>query len=121
MVWKLKNHASCYFCCNTAKILICQLVIYYWLSAVGGWLASLAVAGYTAISVRKMVKTEMIPAEPMSKPSPFSTIELWAWSGIFVASFAGAYLYPTLLGTPARTCLPFLLASTVLGYIIGSG
>ncbi|KAL1834387.1 hypothetical protein ACET3Z_004038 [Daucus carota] len=88
---------------------------------VGGWLASLAVAGYTAISVRKMVKTEMIPAEPMSKPSPFSPVELWAWSGLFVASFAGAYFYPTLLGTPARTCLPFLLASTVLGYIIGSG
>lgn len=63
----------------------------------------------------------MIPAEPMSKPSPFSTIEVWAWSIIFIASFVGAYLYPTILGTAARTCLPFLLASTVLGYMIGTG
>ncbi|KAK3005632.1 hypothetical protein RJ639_017681 [Escallonia herrerae] len=86
-----------------------------------GWLASLAVAGYTAIAVRKMVKTEMIPAEPMSKPSPFSSLEVWAWSGIFVISFGAAVLYPTVLGTNARTCLPFLLASTVLGYMVGSG
>ncbi|CAO2838067.1 unnamed protein product [Amaranthus hypochondriacus] len=88
---------------------------------VGGWLASLCVAGYTAIAVRNIVKTEMIPAEPMAKPPPFSAPEVWAWSAIFVASFAGAYLYPTILGTAARTCLPFLLAATVLGYMIGSG
>ncbi|KAK4486326.1 hypothetical protein RD792_008997 [Penstemon davidsonii] len=88
---------------------------------VGGWLASLAVAGYTAIAVRKMVNTEMIPAEPMAKPSPFSSVELWAWSGIFLISFVSALLYPTVLGTNARTCLPFLLASTVIGYIVGSG
>ncbi|KAG9150485.1 hypothetical protein Leryth_010861 [Lithospermum erythrorhizon] len=88
---------------------------------VGGWLASLCVAGYTAIAVRKLVNTEMTPAEPMSKPSPFSTTEVWAWTGIFLASFAGAYFYPDALGTSARTCLPFLLSSTVLGYIVGSG
>ncbi|XP_075108671.1 plastidal glycolate/glycerate translocator 1, chloroplastic [Nicotiana tabacum] len=88
---------------------------------VGGWLASLCVAGFTAIAVRKMVKTEMIPAEPMSKPSPFSSLEVWTWSGIFLASFVGALLYPTALGTSARTCLPFLLSSTVLGYLVGSG
>ncbi|KAL2472183.1 Plastidal glycolate/glycerate translocator 1 [Abeliophyllum distichum] len=87
---------------------------------VGGWLASLSVAGFTAIAVRKMVKTEMIPAEPMSKPSPFSSVELWTWSAIFLVSFISAFLYPTVLGTNARTCLPFLLSSTVLGYIIGS-
>lgn len=86
-----------------------------------GWLASLAVAGYTAIAVRKMVKTEMIPAEPMSKPSPFASWELLIWSLIFVASFVSSLLYPTAFGTSARTCLPFLLASTVLGYMIGSG
>lgn len=86
-----------------------------------GWLASLAVAGYTAITVRKMVKTELIPAEPMSKPSPFSSLELWTWSGIFLISFVGAIFYPTVLGTSARTCLPFLLSATVLGYMVGSG
>ncbi|KAL0796038.1 hypothetical protein Bca101_067415 [Brassica carinata] len=79
------------------------------------------VAGFTAIAVRKMVKTEMTEAEPMAKPSPFSTLELWSWSGIFVVSFVGALFYPTSLGTSARTCLPFLLSSTVLGYIVGSG
>lgn len=78
-------------------------------------------AGYTAIAVRKLVKTEMTDAEPMAKPSPFSSLELWTWSGIFVISFISAFLYPTALGTKARTCLPFLLASTVLGYMVGSG
>lgn len=89
--------------------------------AVGGWLASLSVAGFTAIAVRKMVKTEMIPAEPMSKPPPFSSLEIRTWSGIFLVSFVASLLYPTALGTGARTCLPFLLASTVLGYMVGSG
>ncbi|KAL8545943.1 hypothetical protein ACS0TY_005892 [Phlomoides rotata] len=88
---------------------------------VGGWLASLSVAGFTTIAMRKMVNTEMIPAEPMPKPSPFSSIELWTWSGIFLISFLSSLLYPTLLGTNARACLPFLLASTVVGYIFGSG
>ncbi|KAF8412895.1 hypothetical protein HHK36_000867 [Tetracentron sinense] len=88
---------------------------------VGGWLASLSVAGYTAIAVRKIVKTEMVAAEPMPKPSQFSLIEMWTWTGIFFSSFATAFLYPTALGTSARTCLPFLLAATVLGYIVGSG
>ncbi|CAA0820431.1 Plastidal glycolate/glycerate translocator 1-chloroplastic [Striga hermonthica] len=87
---------------------------------VGGWLASLCAAGFTAISVRKMVNTEMIPAEPMPKPSSFSSIELWSWSGIFIISFVSALYYPTVLGTNARTCLPFLLASTVIGYMFGS-
>lgn len=86
----------------------------------GGWLASLCVAGFTAITVRKIVKTEMRDAEPMAKSSPFSPLELWIWSGIFLISFVSALFYPTALGTSARTCLPFLLASTVLGYIIGS-
>lgn len=89
--------------------------------AVGGWFASLAVAGYTAIAVRKMVNTEMTAAEPMAKPSPFSSIELWSWSGIFIASFVSALFYPTVLGTNALTCLPFLLAATVIGYMVGSG
>ncbi|KAF3447839.1 hypothetical protein FNV43_RR08545 [Rhamnella rubrinervis] len=95
-------------------IKICYIVV-------GGWLATLCVAGFTAIAIRKLVKTEMSDAEPMSKPSPFSPLEAWSWSGILVVSFATALFYPTALGTSARTCLPFLLASTVLGYIIGSG
>ncbi|XP_054825023.1 plastidal glycolate/glycerate translocator 1, chloroplastic-like isoform X1 [Prosopis cineraria] len=91
------------------------------LIVVGGWLATLLVAGFTAIAVRKAVKTEMIDAEPMKKPSPFSPLEVWAWTGVLLVSFVGALFYPTVLGTSARTCLPFLLASTVLGYMVGSG
>ncbi|KAG5249075.1 plastidal glycolate/glycerate translocator [Salix suchowensis] len=87
----------------------------------GGWLASLCVAGFTAIAVRKMVKTEMTDAEPMAKPSPFSPLEMWAWSGVFLISFVVALLNITALGTAATTCLPFLLASTVLGYMVELG
>lgn len=86
---------------------------------VAGWVATLSVSGYTAITIRRMVKTEMIPAEPMSKPSPFSTLEILVWSAIFVSSFVLAFINPTALGTSARTCLPFLLAATVLGYMVG--
>ncbi|KAG9454411.1 hypothetical protein H6P81_007315 [Aristolochia fimbriata] len=88
---------------------------------VGGWLASLTVAGYTALTVRKIVKTRMVDAEPMEKPSPFSKLELWTWVGVFLLSFALALYVPAALGTSARTRLPFLLAATVLGYIVGSG
>nr|XP_019705788.1 plastidal glycolate/glycerate translocator 1, chloroplastic isoform X1 [Elaeis guineensis] len=87
---------------------------------VGGWLASLSVAGYTAITVRRVMKTEMIPAEPMTKPSPFTSVELWVWTAIFISTFILAFIWPTALGTSARTCLPFLLAATVLGYMVGS-
>ncbi|XP_043695784.1 plastidal glycolate/glycerate translocator 1, chloroplastic-like [Telopea speciosissima] len=88
---------------------------------VGGWLASLSVAGYTAITVRNIVRTKMRAVEPMPKPSPFSKFEVWTWTGIFLASFILALLYPTALGTNARTCLPFLLAATLLGFMVGSG
>ncbi|KAL0554508.1 hypothetical protein IC582_008430 [Cucumis melo] len=85
-----------------------------------GWLATLCVAGYMAIAVRNIVKTEMTDAEPMKKPPPFSSVEMWSWTGIFLVSFVAALFYPTALGTSARTFLPFLLASTVLGYIVGA-
>ncbi|KAJ3681657.1 hypothetical protein LUZ60_014230 [Juncus effusus] len=87
----------------------------------GGWLASLAVAGYTALTVRKIVKTELVPAEPMSKPAPFSAQELYAWLVFFVSSFALAFYKPVIFGTSAMTCLPFLLSATVIGYMVGSG
>ncbi|RDY03997.1 Plastidal glycolate/glycerate translocator 1, chloroplastic, partial [Mucuna pruriens] len=88
---------------------------------VGGWLATLCVAGFTAIAVRKAVKTELVEAEPMGKPAPFSSLEVWAWTAVLLISFVSALFYPTALGTSARTCLPFLLAATVLGYMVGSG
>lgn len=86
-----------------------------------GWLASLFVAGYTALTVRRIVKTEMVAAEPMKKPSPFSNTEIVAWSCIFVSSFIIAFVAPTAFGTTALTRLPFLLAATVVGYMVGSG
>jgi len=97
-------------------------MVFIWLSSlVGGWFASLAVAGYTALAVRKLVKTQLIPAEPMGKPLPFSTSETWACGAIFVASFGVAYFNPTAFGTTAKTSLPFLLAATLLGFMVGSG
>lgn len=84
-------------------------------------MASLFVAGYTALTVRRIVKTEMVAAEPMKKPSPFSTSEIVAWSCIFVSSFIIAFVTPTAFGTTALTRLPFLLAATVVGYMVGSG
>jgi hypothetical protein len=106
---------------DTLVLLYDLHLVFLFLFLVGGWFASLAVAGYTALVVRKVVKTQLIPAEPMSKPSPFSAFEIWAWAAIFVASFGVAYFNPTVLGTTARTSLPFLLAATVLGYMVGSG
>ncbi|XP_047164536.1 plastidal glycolate/glycerate translocator 1, chloroplastic-like, partial [Vigna umbellata] len=98
----------------SSAIKICLIVV-------GGWLATLCVTGLTAIGVRKAVKTELLDAEPMEKPSPFSSIEVCAWTGVLLISFAASLVFPTALGTRARTYLPFLLASTVLGYMIGSG
>ncbi|KAK9081681.1 hypothetical protein Syun_031087 [Stephania yunnanensis] len=92
---------------------ICLIII-------GGWLASLIVAAYTAIAVRKMVNTKMIDAESMEKPAPFSGVEVWSWTGVLLSSFAVAYINPTAFGTAPRTCLPFLLSATVLGYMLGS-
>lgn len=91
------------------------------LIVVGGWLATLCVAGFAAIAVRKVVNTQLVDAEPMGKPSPFSPIEVSAWTAVLLISFVVALFYPTALGTSVRTCLPFLLAATVLGYMVGSG
>ncbi|KAL2334178.1 hypothetical protein Fmac_015391 [Flemingia macrophylla] len=88
---------------------------------VGGWLATFCVAGFTAIAVRKAVKTELVEAEPMGKPAPFAAVEVWTWTAVLLTSFVSALFYPTALGTSARTCLPFLLAATVLGYMVGTG
>lgn len=67
------------------------------------------------------MKTELVEAEPMGKPSPFSAFEVWTWTAVLIVSFVSALFYPTALGTSARTCLPFLLAATVLGYLVGTG
>eukprot|EP00249_Psilotum_nudum_P008796 c21512_g1_i2 orf=326-1474(+) len=88
---------------------------------VGGWVASLCVAGYTAVGVRNMVKTKMGPAEPIPKVSPFSTKELWSWMLIMLLSFALAVISPTAFGTVPLTTMPFFLAATAVGYIVGSG
>jgi len=46
---------------------------------------------------------------------------MWTWTAVLLISFVSALFYPTALGTSARTCLPFLLAASVLGYMVGSG
>ena len=62
----------------------------------------------------------MIPAEPMEKPSPFSSNELWAWTAVLLGSFGLAVFSPSALGTVPLTTLPFFLAATVVGYIVGT-
>ncbi|MQM14956.1 hypothetical protein Taro_047893, partial [Colocasia esculenta] len=98
----------------SAELKICFIVA-------GGWIASLCVTGYTALTMRKIIKTEALPAEPVAKPSPFSSTEIWIWTAVFISSFTLASISPKVLGTSARTNLPFMLAATVLGYMVGSG
>ncbi|KAK9682741.1 hypothetical protein RND81_10G093400 [Saponaria officinalis] len=40
---------------------------------------------------------------------------------LFLLSFDGVFLDSTILGTNARTFLPFLFSTTILGYMIGIG
>ncbi|KAJ7556960.1 hypothetical protein O6H91_05G106000 [Diphasiastrum complanatum] len=87
---------------------------------VGGWAASLGVAGYTAVTVRKIVKKELQPGQPVPKSFPFTTPEFVTWTIVMGLSFAVATFFPTALGTLSLTALPFLLASTIVGYIFGS-
>ncbi|KAE9596896.1 putative CidB/LrgB family protein [Lupinus albus] len=105
-----------------------------YLALVLGFVPSLGIIGYIAILTSKNLKTgfeenehmenlstiDSEPAEPMRKPSTFCSVGVWAWTGIFIVSFVASLFYPTALGTKARTCIPFLLASTVLGQIVGS-
>ncbi|KAH8940771.1 hypothetical protein BDL97_14G002300 [Sphagnum fallax] len=87
---------------------------------VGGWIASLAVAGFTAVRVRAMVKTQLLPADPIPKPAPFSSKEVWSWAAVMLLSFVMAVKQPTALGPVSTTALPFFLSATVLGYLLGS-
>uniref|UniRef100_A0A0D9Y9G2 LrgB-like family protein n=1 Tax=Oryza glumipatula TaxID=40148 RepID=A0A0D9Y9G2_9ORYZ len=77
------------------------------------------VAGYTALTVRKIVQTQLIPAEPMSKPSPFATLEFWAWGAVFVASLPSGVkkvLHPIIC-----CALSADLAAIAYGYLSRSG
>ncbi|KAG0560853.1 hypothetical protein M758_9G019100 [Ceratodon purpureus] len=87
---------------------------------VGGWMGTLLVAGYTAVQVRKMVNTELLPAEPVAKAAPFTNTEIFSWTAIMLLSFGMAVRYPTALGPETTTTAPFLLAATVVGYLVGT-
>lgn len=88
--------------------------------AVGGWMASLLVAGYTAVQVRKMVNTELLPADPVPKAAPFTSTERISWIAAMLVFFGVAVRYPTVLGPESTTAAPFLLAATVVGYLVGT-
>lgn len=89
-------------------------------TAVGGWIATLFVAGFTAVQVRNIVKTELLPAEPLAKAAPFTNTELFTWISIMLVTFGLVVRYPTALGPEATTAAPFLLAATVVGYLVGT-
>lgn len=86
----------------------------------GGWVASLAVAGFTAVIVRNVVKTELEPAEYTPKPAPFADWEVKGLAFAVVLSFALAIYSPTAFGTAAMTASPFFVSATALGYVVGS-
>lgn len=86
----------------------------------GGWMASLLVAGYTAVQVRKMVNTELLPADPVPKAAPFTSTERISWIAAMLVFFGVAVRYPTVLGPESTTAAPFLLAATVVGYLVGT-
>lgn len=78
------------------------------------------VTGYTTVRVRKMVKTELLPADPMPKPAPFTSTERFCYIVIMLLGFGMALLYPNALGPVATSAAPFLLAATVVGYVLGT-
>jgi hypothetical protein len=87
---------------------------------VGGWMATLLVAGFTTVQVRKMVNTELLPVDPVPKAAPFTFTERFSWIFIMLLSFGIAVRFPTALGPVAVTAAPFLLAATVVGYLMGT-
>jgi putative effector of murein hydrolase/putative effector of murein hydrolase LrgA (UPF0299 family) len=87
---------------------------------VGGWACTLLVTGYTTVRVRKMVKTELLPADPVPKPAPFTSTERVCYIAIMLLGFGMALLYPNALGPVATSASPFLLAATVVGYVLGT-
>lgn len=88
--------------------------------AVAGWVTTLAVAGYSAVTVRKIVKTELRPGEPTVKPSPFSRWEVNTLVSALLLSFIFVSSSPTALGSLSLTALPFLVSATLVGYVLGS-
>ncbi|KAG0559925.1 hypothetical protein KC19_10G139600 [Ceratodon purpureus] len=87
---------------------------------VGGWMGTLLVAGYTTVQVRKLVNTELLPVDPVPKAAPFTSTERFSWIFVMLLSFGIAVRYPTALGPVAVTAAPFLLAATVVGYLMGT-
>ena len=83
-------------------------------------MATLLVAGFTTVRVRTIVNTELLPADPVPKAAPFTSTELFSWSAIMLLSFGMAVKYPTALGPETTTSAPFLLAATVVGYLVGT-
>lgn len=83
-------------------------------------MCTLLVTGYTTVQVRKMVKTELLPADPVPKAAPFTSTERFSWVAIMLLSFCMALRYPSALGPVATTAAPFLLAATVVGYVVGT-
>ena len=83
-------------------------------------MCTLFVAGFTAMQVRKMVNTELLPVDPVPKAAPFTSTERVSWITIMLISFGMAVRYPTALGPVATTAAPFLLAATAVGYLMGT-
>ncbi len=79
--------------------------------------ATLMFTAQTTVYIREAVKTPVVPI-PKSKPAPpFESSHYVAWGAIAAVS-----LVASLLGSPElgmKMALPFGLAATVGGYLIG--
>ncbi|KAI9119490.1 hypothetical protein K1719_009366 [Acacia pycnantha] len=85
---------------------------------VGGWLATLCVAGFTALAIRKAVKTEMMDAESMEKPSPFSSYSIWKHLELMLERAFHSYLLPMCWATCLVLGFHQLGFEPVLGYYL---
>lgn len=80
--------------------------------------ATLMFTAQVTVAIREAVKTPVVPVAKGKPSPPFEASHFVAWGLIAAASLAA-----TALGSPelaARMALPFGLAATVGGYLLGS-
>ncbi|XP_002960739.2 plastidal glycolate/glycerate translocator 1, chloroplastic [Selaginella moellendorffii] len=90
------------------------------LLTVFSWAGTLTVTTLFTTLVRRYAKARLEEAPSGISLAPFSIWEAIPWLAIGAAGFILVYVSPTLLGSPARTLIPFLLSSTVVGFLLGS-
>ncbi|KAF5828144.1 LrgB-like family-domain-containing protein [Dunaliella salina] len=83
-----------------------------------GMVGTLLFTAQAAVSIRSIVKTENKEVGKASPASPLLPSHWIAWGAILVTSLAATLAAPSTLG--AQMALPFNLAATILGFLLGS-